>query len=146
MKNLWNIKGSHLMVVRNQYPLAYSLFQNRHKTHRRCTFIHSNHNWKHLKHRPLFTSISVRTGLLFWIYTVCARYLSLTTSPRAKIIVFWYFTIKRQILTVPIPSIRLLVSKGSTYETKTVFWTHMLSNLFLLKVDVLFWVSSHLTW
>ena len=137
MKNLWNIKMSHLMVVKYH--------QNRHKIHRRCTFIHSSHNWKHVKHRPLFASISVRTGLLFCFNIVCARYLSLTISPHTSIIVFWYFTIKLQILAVTIPSIRLLVSQGGTYETKTVFWTHMLSNLFPLKVDVLFWVSPHLT-
>ena len=42
--------------------------QNRHKIHKRCTFISSNHNWKHLKHRPLFASISVRTGIIVLIF------------------------------------------------------------------------------
>ena len=32
--------------------------QNRHKIHRRCTFIHSNHNWKYFC-KPTFTCVHI---------------------------------------------------------------------------------------
>ena len=85
MKNLWNIKGSHLMVVKHH--------QNRHKIHRRCTFIHSIHNWKYLKHRPLFTSISVRTGLLFWILYYRSHFMVVNLQLKLNFIyVFMFFS------------------------------------------------------
>ena len=102
MKNLWNIKGSHLWWWSTIRIATKSMGDV-------------------LLEVVITTTIIWQTDLCLRPYRsgrdycsefniVCAHYLSLTTSPHAKIIVFWYFTIKRQILTVPIPSIKLLVS------------------------------------
>ena len=50
MKNLLDIKGSHLTVVKHH--------QNRHKIHRRCTFIHSSHNCKYFC-EPTFVYVHI---------------------------------------------------------------------------------------
>ena len=42
--------GSHLMVVKHH--------QNRHKIHRRCTFVHSSHNWEYFL-KPTFIYVHI---------------------------------------------------------------------------------------
>ena len=50
VKHQFNIIVSHLMVVKYH--------QNRHKIHRRCAFIHSNHNWKYFC-KPTFVFVHI---------------------------------------------------------------------------------------
>ena len=58
-------KGSHLMVVKHH--------QNRNKIHRRCTFIHSSHNWKYFC-KPTFVYVHIwQDGIIVLNLTLSFR-------------------------------------------------------------------------
>ena len=57
--------GSHLMVVKHH--------QNRNKIHRRCTFIHSSHNWKYFC-KPTFVYVHIwQDGIIVLNLTLSFR-------------------------------------------------------------------------
>ena len=55
--------------------------QNRHKIHRRCTFIHSNHNWKYFC-EPTFACVHIgQDGIIVLNLTIYYIRVVLLTLP-----------------------------------------------------------------